>query len=369
MFSIIFICVWTFLDRFRDYLLFIAASFFVYAIAATSQILEVPRNVGLNTMLTAVLYIGSAMLMARGMVARYGVRLSNSRLIAGGLALSAAMAYYFYITPDVISRIYILNLGSSAILLFPVLHWWKRLGNRVIDRLLFWVYVAFAISFFPRTFYSISLSVTGSIAELIQSPFWLTLQLALLLFAMVLALVILAAAIVDTIESLQNERNIDGLTQLHNRRSFEEQGTSIIGDSRRRDVSLVLCDIDYFKSINDKDGHAAGDQVLQAFGEIVRDCIRVEDIAARVGGEEFALLLPNTPLDGAVQLAERVRNHLAKTPFRTLAGERIVTASFGVTQRTGNETLQAFFARADAMLYTAKSNGRNSVAVGSFSPA
>ncbi|MGP1614672.1 MAG: GGDEF domain-containing protein, partial [Pollutimonas bauzanensis] len=74
-------------------------------------------------------------------------------------------------------------------------------------------------------------------------------------------------------------------------------------------------------------------------------------------------LLPCTSTDGAVQLAERVRNHLATTPFRTLAGARIVTASFGVAQRMQDESLQDLFARADAMLYRAKSGGRNKVAV------
>ncbi|SHI24095.1 diguanylate cyclase (GGDEF) domain-containing protein [Pollutimonas bauzanensis] len=363
MFSIIFICVWTLLDRFRDYLLFVAASFFVYAIAAASQILVVPRDAGLNTMLTGALYIASAVLMARAMVARYGVRHYHFPLAAGCLGLLAALAYYFYVVPDLVARIYILNLGSSAILLFPVIHWWKRLGSRGIDRLLFWIYVAFAISFLPRTFFSMTTAVTGGRAAFAQSPFWTVLQLTLFIFAIVLALTILAAAVVDTIEKLQDERNIDSLTQLYNRRSFEERAASLIEDNRRRDMSLVVCDIDHFKSINDRDGHAAGDQVLQAFGEIVRDCIRAQDIAARVGGEEFALLLPCTSLDGAVQLAERVRNHLATTPFRTLAGARIVTASFGVAQRMQDESLQDLFARADAMLYRAKSGGRNKVAV------
>lgn len=368
LFSLIFFCVWAFTDRLRVYLVFVAGSFFVFAIAAAFQILLIPRDLGLNAVLTGALYIASAALMMRGMAARYGLRSSNVAVAAACLGILAALVYYFYIVPDLVARIYILNLGTSIILLFPVAQWWRRLGSRSIDRLLFWVYFAFAVSFFPRTFYSVTSAVTGGLSTFVQSPFWITLQLTLMLFAVVLALTILAAAVDDTIEQLQKERNIDSLTLLSNRRNFEEQGTAIIADNRRRDISLVLCDIDHFKSINDRDGHAAGDQVLRAFGSIVRDCVRAEDIAARVGGEEFALLLPNTALKGAVELAERLRSLLETTHFRTQAGTRIVTASFGVAQHMENEPLHTFFARADAMLYTAKSNGRNNVAVANHAP-
>ncbi len=361
----IFICVWTITEQSCNYLLLVAAAFFVYALGAAFQILSVPNDVGLNTVMTAALYIASAALMMHGMVSRYGMRVNNVALILCSVGILAAIGYYFYVTRNLIARIYILNLGSAAILLFPVAQWWRRLPKRAVDRLLFWIYVAFAISFFPRTFFSITSAVTGGLAAFVQSPFWITLQLTLLLFAIVLALAILAAGVLDIIERLQNERNIDSLTQLYNRRSFEEQASAIIADKRRRAISLVLCDIDYFKSINDVDGHAAGDQVLQKFGEIVRDFIRAGDIAARVGGEEFALLLPNTAMEGGVELAERLRRHLEMTQFRTAFGSRTVTASFGVCERHEHESLRDLFARTDAMLYAAKSNGRNNVAIAS----
>ena len=363
LFSMIFICVWTITDQSCNYLVFVAASFFVYAIGAASQILMIPRDSGMNAVMTGALYIASAGLMMRGMASRYSMRVNNVALLMCSIGILAGIAYYFYITPNLVVRIYILNLGSAAILLFPVAQWWRCLPKRAIDRLLFWIYVGFAISFFPRTVLSITSAVTGGLAAFAQSPFWITLQLTLLLFAIVLALAILAAAVLDIIERLQNERNIDSLTQLHNRRSFEEQASAMIADKRRRAISLVLCDIDYFKSINDVDGHAAGDQVLQKFGEIIRDYIRAGDIAARVGGEEFALLLPNTTMEGGVELAERLRRHLETTRFRTTFGSRTVTASFGVSQRHEHESLRELFARTDAMLYAAKSNGRNNVAI------
>ena len=161
-----------------------------------------------------------------------------------------------------------------------------------------------------------------------------------------------------TIRSLMNQ---DSLTKLANRRSLEDTLDKAISFAKRagHPLSLVLCDVDRFKSVNDNFGHAAGDQILSAFGGLLVGCCRKEDTAARYGGEEFVMLLPNTPLEAALDLAERVRS---RTESLRVPSGATITASFGVARFTNQDTIDSFISRADAALYLAKERGRNQVA-------
>ncbi len=95
------------------------------------------------------------------------------------------------------------------------------------------------------------------------------------------------------IDDLRREGEIDGLTGVLNRRGFENRASSLIAEARHTPCSLVACDLDRFKEINDRHGHAAGDQVLRAFGDFLRAAARASDLAGRIGGEEFAIMLPD----------------------------------------------------------------------------
>lgn len=152
----------------------------------------------------------------------------------------------------------------------------------------------------------------------------------------------------------------DFLTGCANRRHFMAAMEQEILRVQRtqRPLSLILFDIDHFKRINDLHGHAAGDQVLVGVTELVRSRLRATDILARHGGEEFAVLAPETDLPGALGLAEKCRLSLQGMHFAT-AGE--VTASFGVATRAMNESVETLFKRADISLYKAKAAGRNCV--------
>jgi len=125
---------------------------------------------------------------------------------------------------------------------------------------------------------------------------------------------------------------------------------------------VILLDVDHFKQINDRRGHAAGDMVLAAVGRLLNRALRTCDIVARWGGEEFVLVLPSTSLEGAAQVAERVRELLESAAFADGNGDVIpVTASFGVANYTTGETLEQVVDRADRAMYLAKSSGRNRV--------
>ncbi|HEU0230653.1 MAG TPA: GGDEF domain-containing protein [Burkholderiaceae bacterium] len=369
IFSMIFVGVWAVSGRSRHYLLLFAATFCLFAAGVTCRIIRLPASTEANAMTTAALYLASAILMVKGAATRYRIRLNTTLLVMLAITLLVIIGYFVEVRHDLILRMYILNLGVAALLFVPIKPWWGLSGQRPVDWMLFWVYTAFTFSFIPRMLlYTTSISQTSQ-RTFTQSPIWVALELVALISIMVLGLAVLAAAVVDLVDDLQKERNLDGLTQLHNRRSFEEHCLILVTERRHRPISMMMCDIDYFKSINDRYGHNAGDIVLQEFGRILLECVRFDDFAARVGGEEFAVLLPDTTLEGATQFADRVRTRLSQTPFTvkpltdTAHVTQLVTASFGVVQREKNEPLTDLLLRADATLYAAKSNGRNNVTI------
>jgi two-component system, cell cycle response regulator len=156
----------------------------------------------------------------------------------------------------------------------------------------------------------------------------------------------------------------DTLTGAFNKQYFSEVLDRELHRSVRhqRPVSLLLFDIDHFKSINDTHGHLAGDDVLREIGKRVSHCLRDDDILARYGGEEFAVILAETPQDKAAECADRCRRAVADFPFTTCDGPLTVTISVGVAEAgsvpTGSEQL---IQRADQQLYRAKHDGRNRV--------
>src|SRR6185503_13108022 len=131
-------------------------------------------------------------------------------------------------------------------------------------------------------------------------------------------------------------------------------------------VSMIMFDLDHFKDVNDRYGHLCGDAVLSAVGKRMKEVLRGSDLKCRYGGEEFLVLLPETPMHGARRVAESLRREIADNPIACGQDSLTVTASFGVTQALpGEVNLQSLIARADAALYRAKEEGRNCVRVAS----
>jgi diguanylate cyclase (GGDEF)-like protein len=187
---------------------------------------------------------------------------------------------------------------------------------------------------------------------------------------MMLDATLLALAIADYVrrqalerERAEREARIDVLTQLNNRRGFLELAEAPYRSAERhqRPLAMILLDLDRFKEINDEHGHAAGDAVLNAIGQTLAVSARRSDIVGRWGGEEFVLLLPETSLDEAVELAERLREQLRERVIRHEGAELRMTASFGVAALEGQQDLALLIDAADKALYAAKMAGRDRV--------
>ncbi len=167
--------------------------------------------------------------------------------------------------------------------------------------------------------------------------------------------------------ALAEQATTDSLTKLKNRRAFFENGAKALAMARRymSDLSVILLDIDHFKKINDTYGHAVGDDALILVASILLEMARTEDTVARIGGEEFAILLPDTNRLGTAVLAERIRSAIEREQF--IVGDKIVPittsigiATFGVDPA---ESIDQLLGVADNRLYLAKNSGRNRICV------
>lgn len=172
------------------------------------------------------------------------------------------------------------------------------------------------------------------------------------------------------IETLKLQVILDPLTGLYNLRHFKTRLEIEIQRTTRtsRPTSLIIVDLDHFKAVNDQRGHEVGNITLQTVATVFKNELRQFDVISRYGGEEFAIILPHTPLPVAVKVAERVRHSLATTPIITGHGEFNITASLGVGEFSGGVpiSVENFVEQVDQLLYRAKSNGRNQVAHDEF---
>lgn len=162
---------------------------------------------------------------------------------------------------------------------------------------------------------------------------------------------------------LHRRATTDGLTGLANRSTFEGWLPREVERARSggRPLGLLLVDVDHFKRVNDQRGHAAGDQVLRVLARRLRDGVRGADLLARVGGEEFGVLVPGADLAAAAEVGERIRSHVRAEPVAVPEGSVAVTVSIGAAALEPQDDELSFVSRADVRLYEAKRDGRDCV--------
>ena len=155
----------------------------------------------------------------------------------------------------------------------------------------------------------------------------------------------------------------DPLSGCFNRRGFDQLATREVSRAMRggQPLSVLAIDVDHFKKINDEYGHLTGDEVLREIGALLRETARLGDVVARIGGEEFEILAPDTSADGARILAERIKSAFDTRPFSSVHGERKITVSIGIASEIArnDQVADVLIARADEALYVAKRNGRD----------
>jgi diguanylate cyclase (GGDEF)-like protein len=195
------------------------------------------------------------------------------------------------------------------------------------------------------------------------SSIWVTVfSIELVLYAVATVFVIFMLVSERVVTAHKTAASTDPLTGMFNRRGFAEATSRVIEREANagRPVTVLIFDLDHFKSINDRFGHSAGDEILKLFATVVLSTLRITDLSGRVGGEEFAALLP-CPLEEGVIAAERVREAFADSGIVIDDGPVDTTVSIGVAGGPAGTELEVLLAAADSALYQAKRNGRNRV--------
>jgi diguanylate cyclase len=171
-------------------------------------------------------------------------------------------------------------------------------------------------------------------------------------------------ALKEELQKTRQDARIDPLTGLYNRRVFNTELEQISGAAKHTDTTLIMIDIDHFKKFNDEYGHLMGDKVLQYFGKLLKAECKEPALPVRFGGEEFAILMIGRNAEDAAILAENLRKKIQAIRIKQKKSGKIIssiTASFGISQRTANESAELLIERADKALYLAKGSGRNQV--------
>lgn len=358
LFAATFCAVWL-AERRSWYLLHFAHAFLAFGLGMLVQTTRTPADFGLNTMLYGMLYVSGTLGFVTGVMVRSGRRPSRWFLTIWFAAVMGALGYFYYIDRNLIVRIHIVSFGLGGIIVSAAWIMRSLARGSATDRIIFWLVLVFGLHFFLRTLLTSELAAATSASGFLQSGFWTWVQFSASVFGVGMGLGLLLVIGLDVTARLRKERDTDPLTGALNRRGLQGRFQSLGAARHPLVLSVVACDIDHFKSINDAYGHAAGDAVLIAIAASIRSAVRSNDAVGRVGGEEFVILLKDTTAEQAFHFAERLRGEIARISFPRLPPDRTVTCSFGIAELRRGETLAHAIGRADQALYAAKNAGRN----------
>lgn len=246
----------------------------------------------------------------------------------------------------------------------------KLEATSVVDTYVPKVLFGTASAIFIQNVYIIAKNPVVDLNTFMDSTTWITLNMIIIMQCCAVAVAVAMIAVTDSMTIASDQAMIDELSGLQRRERFEESTFEAIDKARRGGVpvSLIICDLDHFKAVNDTYGHLAGDEVIKKFGNIMQATARSTDILGRIGGEEFALLLWNADANGANLVAQQLRSALSQSDLSEYVDDTKCTASFGVSQWNGIDTYRDLFALADKALYLAKHSGRDCVKVAQAKP-
>jgi diguanylate cyclase (GGDEF)-like protein len=359
-----FLALWVYLRQ--RHLALMAVGYGFSAVGFILQSFALPMGFDLTRAIAGGIFALSVCLVGTAIVLRFGRRRSLPVIAVLASIGFIAQMWFMYVEPDMTKRILSLNFAFGAVCLVIAADLWpSRAPRSMAEYFLFAMAVLTALNFIARP--PIILALYGSIASpeaFFTSIYWRSAMLSHALFGLLISLGVFAAAALDMVSGLTHVSQTDALSGLLNRRGFDLSAQRLLDQCAETGcpVTLVLADLDHFKSINDRYGHAIGDRVIATFAHKLQAAASgARGVAGRIGGEEFAVLLPWADLGAARLLAEAVRVLFSSGDMVGFPPGLRVTASFGVTGRTGNEHLAALMLRADEALYKAKQNGRNSV--------
>ncbi|MBV7259599.1 GGDEF domain-containing protein [Erythrobacter crassostreae] len=362
IFAVTFFVLWT-LNRTRIETLALSGGWALLSVGFTFSLLS-PDHWGRAIIaITHVPYTLAAICISYGILSRVKVSTPVPAMLSIALLGICTMAFTQRFHGPVLTDLYITNLTCGVIMVQTAQLFAQKRGRDGVETFLFIMLTITAAQFFIRPL--LTFAVDGAIAaETYRDSVYYAAMVWMFAFGSVLfGLSQIAGAVKDQLIEVTRKNSVDELSGLLLRSEFETQVKAAFARAgkKRTPVSLIICDLDHFKQINDIWGHQIGDEAIARFGPMIRTMVRDSDIAGRVGGEEFCILVWDAREVIAAKLSERLRGATAKLQVSQDALDVRLSASFGVAEREHGETYRSLFARADQALYAAKKNGRDRV--------
>lgn len=361
IFAAVFVAFW-WQDRAKIHILAYAVWFILVAVGLTIQTWLIPEFGPTEVVLFHLTSTTGLISLLWGIAKRDDRRIPLVAFI--GLSVGTGVVLWFAS-----------SLGNSAVLImaqnfnagllfcFGAYGKWTSGSRHVADRCLLTALILLAGYSIFRPSVTILIRSQMTMAEY-QSSALLTFNVVMTaLLCLIITICLLATILADNLQAEREEATIDPLSGLPNRRAFEERVKELLsqGADKGKPVSLIVGDIDHFKRVNDNWGHAVGDRAIGQFGQMIAGKIRGTDLAGRIGGEEFCILVWDCNGGPAARLADRIRQGVANSSERASDELPAITASFGVAEAYEGESYATLFQRADSALYKAKREGRNRV--------
>lgn len=359
-----FVVLWI-IDRSRVHALLFAAMILLCFVS--NWALSLGGDIALASSIHGILLPVGFVLLADGLLRQSGQRLGPVTAMVVVAVLATGVWYFAYVTPTVAGRIITQNLGVGFLLLSTAARVWTACRRRPSDLLVVVATLLLSTTLFVNVVLALfsdlprDLTTDAAIDRFAESPVAVGITITSALILPMAMAAYLAAIALDMVADLRFERDRDELTGLLNRRGFTERADVTLRKATY--AALILADLDFFKDVNDELGHAGGDFALKTFAEVLGSAPDIDQVAGRVGGEEFAVLAPNAGSREAFVFAESVRTRLAAKTISYGGASTSLTASFGVATAAAPTSLAELMDAADRALYDAKAMGRNCTAL------
>ena len=368
VFSIGFFCIW-FQYRNLTSAGFLALSYLSGAIAFTFEVAIPRQETFWNTLMRSVgdvFYLVITLFLVIAVAYRYEQRVPKAVLSTLFVAAALGNTWFWFGYDSLTARSYVISSACAVMLLLciPII---RKTEMKLIDHALAWLLGISAVQIVLQPIVILNFTDIGDnfvLDDYWHSTFLAILNLSVAIISLALAVVLFVGFGMDIIAEYKRKSDTDVLSNVLNRRGFEEAAIQHVTNASDNGVpvTLVIGDIDNFKSINDTYGHQIGDIVISNFSTIMKSACRKQDIIGRIGGEEFCILLPAATQEMGALVAESIRS--SAKGFEHTDGKIpafFITSSFGVAELRPGETYLSLFNRADKALYEAKEKGRNLV--------
>ncbi|HEY6632570.1 MAG TPA: GGDEF domain-containing protein [Rhizobiaceae bacterium] len=355
-----------FYRRHRFHLAMVAVAYAASALGFLLQHFVLSVGLPLSRLTSNLFFTIAVCALAGALIARYGRKPPWGQIAPLALAGLAAFSWFMFVEPDLTWRVFSINFAFGGICLVVAAELRTVREKGAVEWMIMALALLSAVNFLVRPVAAMSLyGAYHTYDDFHESVYWTTAVLSHAVFSLLIALSLFTDEALVMMNKLHSDSLTDALSGLLNRRGFEARASALITacERSRLPVTLIVADLDRFKVLNDRHGHAAGDRVIAEFASRLKMAVGTRAVAGRLGGEEFAVLLPMADLASARLLADAVRAVFSNAPIDGLPPEIRVTASFGVAARSGDESLAELTRRADEALYHVKRGGRDGVRV------